>query len=440
MNLHLLMQMLAECDYQLKAASSGKLALVQAMMTPPDLILLDIMMPGMNGYEVCHHLKAEERTRDIPVIFISAMQEVEDKVKAFEAGGIDYISKPFQVQEVLARIAVHLELNRSKRSLQEERDRQAHLLAVQNAELERLNRQQADLNAQLQAHLADREALEAQLVQNDKLAMLGQMLAGIAHEINNPVGFIAGNLRPAQDYVRDLLDLVALYQQEWPQPSTAVADKITEIDLDYLADDLPKLLESMQAGTERLRSLSQSLRTFARADTEQKVACDLHENLDSALLILQHRLKAKRDRPEVRIVRDYGDLPLVPCYPGQLNQVFLNLLANALDALEDANQGRSYEEIAAAENRIAIRTEISAAGDRAIVAIADNGPGIPPALQDKIFEHLFTTKAVGRGTGLGLSIAREIVEVKHGGKLTCHSTPGAGAEFAIALPLNAENP
>ncbi len=434
MNLRLLMQMLAAQNYQLKAAPSGKLALIHAMTSPPDLILLDIMMPEMNGYEVCRHLKAAERTRDIPIIFISAMQEVEDKVRAFKAGGVDYISKPFQAQEVLARVAVHLELRRSQQQLQQERDDQAQQLATQNETLDRLSREQADLNTKLADQLADRQILEAQLIQNDKLAMLGQMLAGIAHEINNPVGFIAGNLRPAQDYVQDLLDLVALYQQEWPQPSSAIIDKITEIDLDYLLDDLPKLLDSMRVGTERLRSLSQSLRTFARADTEQKVACDLHESLDGALLILQHRLKAQRDRPATTIVRDYGKLPLVPCYPGQLNQVFLNLLANALDALEEAAQN-PREGVAPAPGQITIRTEVNTAGDQVTVAIQDNGPGIPLAIQAKIFEHLFTTKAVGQGTGLGLSIAREIVEVKHGGKIACHSAPGAGAEFTLCLPL-----
>ncbi len=434
MNLRLLMQMLAAQNYQLKAAPSGKLALIHAMTSPPDLILLDIMMPEMNGYEVCRRLKAAERTRDIPIIFISAMQEVEDKVRAFKAGGVDYISKPFQAQEVLARVAVHLELRRSQQQLQQERDDQAQQLATQNETLERLSREQADLNTKLADQLADRQILEAQLIQNDKLAMLGQMLAGIAHEINNPVGFIAGNLRPAQDYVQDLLDLVALYQQEWPQPSPAIIDKITEIDLDYLLDDLPKLLDSMRVGTERLRSLSQSLRTFARADTEQKVACDLHESLDGALLILQHRLKAQRDHPATTIVRDYGKLPLVPCYPGQLNQVFLNLLANALDALEEAAQN-PREDRAPAPGQITIRTEVNAVGDQVTVAIQDNGPGIPLAIQAKIFEHLFTTKAVGQGTGLGLSIAREIVEVKHGGKIACHSAPGAGAEFTLCLPL-----
>ncbi len=438
MNLRLLMQMLAEREYKLKAAPSGKLALVHAMMTPPDLILLDIMMPGMNGYEVCEHLKAEARTRDIPVIFISAMQEVADKIRAFEVGGIDYISKPFQAQEVLARIDLHLELSRSQLRLRQERDRQARELVEQNKTLQQLSHEQETLNARLQAQVSEQQALQAQLTQSDKLAMLGQMLAGIAHEINNPVGFIAGNLPPAKEYVQDLLDLVALYQQEWPEPSALVQDKIAEIDLEYVKDDLPKLLESMGAGTERIRELTKSLRTFARADTERKVACDLHEGLDGALLILQHRLKAKRDRSEVNIVKDYGDLPRVPCYPGQLNQVFLNLLANALDALDEQTQTHLAADKAAPKRQITLRT--TQVGECASVAIADSGPGIPDEIQAKIFDNLFTTKAVGQGTGLGLAIAREIVEDKHQGKLTCHSTPGAGAEFELLLPLVPDDP
>ncbi|NJL01008.1 MAG: response regulator [Spirulinaceae cyanobacterium SM2_1_0] len=426
MNLRLLMQMLAERDYRLKAAPSGKLALVHAMMTPPDLILLDIMMPEMNGYEVCRHLKAETRTRDIPIIFISAMHEIADKVKAFEVGGVDYIIKPFHTQEVLARIDLHLQLNRSRRQLQTERDRQAQQLNEQHE--------------QLRAQLAIQAATQAQLAQSDKLATLGQMLAGIAHEINNPVGFIAGNLPPARDYVRDLLDLIALYQQEWSAPSAAVQAKIDEIDLEYLKDDLPKLLESMYLGTERIRALSKSLRTFARADTEHQVACDLHEGLEAALLILQHRLKAQQTRSEIQVVRDYSELPPVYCYPGQLNQVFLNLMANALDALEEEQPQPDKATDATTQPQLTLGTAVTETGDRVKITIQDNGPGIPLALQAKIFERLFTTKAVGQGTGLGLAIARDIVETKHGGTLTCHSTPGAGATFTITLPLKPTDP
>nr|WP_318730346.1 AAA family ATPase [Roseofilum sp. Guam] len=288
----------------------------------------------------------------------------------------------------------------------------------------------ARLYEQAQQALKDLQEAQLQLVQSEKMSALGNLVAGVAHEINNPVGFIAGNIEPARDYLEDLLGLLDLYQQEYPQPSEAIEEEIEAIDLEFLTEDLPQLITSMQEGTDRIRHISNSLRTFSRTDKEYKVPFNLHEGLDSTLLILKHRLKANEERPAIEIVKDYGELPEVQCFPGQLNQVFMNLMANAIDALDEGNQGCSFDEIA---NQIKITT--SATVEKVIVTIADNGMGMPEEVRERIFEQGFTTKAVGKGTGLGMAIAQSIIAQKHGGKITCTSQLGKGTQLEISIPI-----
>ncbi|WP_366839074.1 response regulator [Nostoc sp. LPT] len=570
-NLKVLSDTLAQAGFEVAIATSGEGALQQLEHAPVSLILLDVMMPGMNGFETCQHIKANLKTRNIPIIFITALSESVNKVTGFELGAIDYITKPFQQSEVLARVRTHLKLNQLSQSLEarntelqklteqlEQRvtERTQELFASietlkQTQQLMRLvfdtiphwvgwkdinsvflgcNQSLADAlnlsspdeivgktdydlqtskeesdcyrvcdrrimeSGQAELHiieqwqradgeqiwldtskmplrdakgnvfgillvtediterqlaqeelkqqkqnleeaLAELQGTQVQLVQSEKMSALGNLVAGVAHEINNPVGFLGGNIQPALDYIKDIFGLIDLYQQEYSHPSGIIQDEIEAIDLDYIREDLPKLVGSMQEGVKRIRDISTSLRTFSRADSDRPIACNIHDGIDSTILILKHRLKSSKTRPEIKVIKEYGQLPLVECFVGQLNQVFMNILANAIDALEESNIGRGFEEIKINPNCITIITQISEEKQKVIIKIKDNGQGINEQVKQKIFDHLFTTKAVGQGTGLGLAIARQIVEETHGGKLSFNSVLGEGTEFIIEIPV-----
>ncbi|MEH2195259.1 MAG: AAA family ATPase [Nostoc sp.] len=285
----------------------------------------------------------------------------------------------------------------------------------------------------LENALNNLQQAQLQIVQSEKMSALGNLVAGVAHEINNPVGCIIGNVGAVQNSINDLFGLIDLYNDKFPQPGAEIKEELETIDLEYLRDDLPKLIRAMKDGGDRIKSISKSLRTFSRADSDQKQTFNLHEGIDSTILILRHRLKANETRPAIEVVTNYGNIPAINCFPGQLNQVFMNLLANAIDALDESNHGRSFEEIQANLNYITIQTSVE--NEKVKIAILDNGKGMSESVKQKIFEHLFTTKAVGKGTGLGLAIARQIVEETHGGKLSCNSVLGEGTEFIIEIPV-----
>ncbi|PZV05090.1 MAG: hypothetical protein DCF22_24930 [Leptolyngbya sp.] len=299
----------------------------------------------------------------------------------------------------------------------------------------KLKRQQSEQETKgLEQTLQDVHRNQAQLVQTEKMASLGQLVAGVAHEINNPVNFIHGNLSHTDDYAQSLLGLIQLYQKHYPNPVPEIQLEADAVDLAFVQEDLPKLLASMQIGADRIRQIVLSLRNFSRMDESDYKAVDIHEGLESTLLILQHRLKARPERPAIELMKDYANLPLVECYPGQLNQVFMNILANAIDALEEMNAKRTYQEIQANPNQITIRTSVLEA-NWVEIAIADNGSGMPKPIQEQIFNPFFTTKPIGKGTGMGMSISYQVITEKHGGMLKCLSTPGAGTEFVIQLPI-----
>lgn len=278
--------------------------------------------------------------------------------------------------------------------------------------------------------LHDLQQAQLHLVQNEKMSSLGQLVAGVAHEINNPVNFIYGNLSYADEYIQDLLRLVQLYQQHYPQPLSEISGEAERIDLEFLVQDLPKLLESMRIGAARIQQIVASLRTFSRMNEAEIKDVSIHEGIDSTLMILQNRLKAKPERPEIKVIKDYGGLPSVECYAGQLNQVFMNVLSNAIDALEEAcEQKKSTTPCITISTKTIDPTQL-------LIEIADNGIGISQTMQKRLFDPFFTTKPIGKGTGLGLSISYQIVTERHGGSLRCESTPGQGSRFLITIPTS----
>lgn len=301
-------------------------------------------------------------------------------------------------------------------------------IALQQAELlEQTQHQKEELARSLQ----NLKQAQAQLLRSEKMASLGQLVGGLAHEMNNPVSFIYGNLEHVESYTRDLLALVQLYQRHYPQPAAEIQAEIEAIELNFIADDLPDLLASMHSGADRIRQLVQSLQTFSSLDRQQLNPVNVGERIDNTLLILQHRLKATETRPAIEVVKDYSELPSIECYGDRLDRVFMNLFSNAIDAIESR-----WKTDAPASDSPTIRIQTRClAENRVEIAIADNGCGIPENERSRIFDPFFTTKPIGQGTGLGLSISYQVVEELHGGQLRCESTEGEGSEFAIALPI-----
>lgn len=282
---------------------------------------------------------------------------------------------------------------------------------------------------QLEQALSELQRAQLQLVQTEKMSSLGQLVAGVAHELNNPVSFIQGNLPYAEQYIQDLLQVLSLYQQQYPEPDAGLQSAIADIELPFIQQDLPRLLNSMRVGSNRIRDIVLSLRNFSRLDESDMKPVDIHEGIDNSLMILEHRLRAQSSRPAIKVIREYGELPLVECYVGQLNQVFMNLLVNAIDALDD----RAAAELDL-QPLIRITTAV-ASHNHVTISVADNGLGIPQEVHPHLFDPFFTTKPVGKGTGMGLSISYQIVTEKHGGSLQCFSNLGEGAEFVIEIPL-----
>jgi two-component system NtrC family sensor kinase len=287
-------------------------------------------------------------------------------------------------------------------------------------------------NSELEQALTDLQQMQIHLIQAEKMSSLGQLIAGIAHEINNPVNFIHGNLRHLHNYVINLLEFVELSQECSERVNSDLQSKAEEIDLEFIKIDLPKVIKSMEVGTHRIREIVLSLRNFSHIDQSELKTIDIHQGIEDTLLILGHRIKPQKnsDFPRIQIVKQYGDLPLVNCYAGQLNQVFVNILVNAIDAIEES---------ASSDRQPCISIQTQVIDDNYVeIAISDNGSGIPEAIQQQIFNPFFTTKPVGKGTGMGMAISYQIITEKHKGRLTCVSSLGKGTEFIIHIPINTE--
>ncbi len=616
-NLHLLTELLTENEYEVRPTLDGESAIVAALAEPPDLILLDILMPGIDGYEVCQQLKADERTKEIPIIFLTALYEVCDKVKGFSLGAMDYITKPFQTEEVIARIEVQLTNQRLRKQLQEQNRRLQQEIEIRTAAEEALKKseerwqlvlrstgdgifdwniqtgeafistelkqmqgfaeeelannyeawcnlihpedleetlaaltahlkrqtpqyqmeyrlrckdgsykwilargqaqwdeqgnpirmvgshknisdrkqaqqalessetRQREKAKQLELTLAELKSTQAQLIQSEKMSSLGEMIAGIAHEINNPTSFISGNIEFARQYFQDLMHLVELYEQAYPHPTAKIQEYGEEMELDFLKEDWQKLTNSMEIGAKRISEIVRSLGIFSRQNESKLKPLDIHKDIDNTLLILKHRLKPTGKAGGIKVIKNYGQLPKITCYASQLNQVFMNILANAIDALENQNNPRvitisTYvtkqfnfqnskfvrlspppisRSLALASTLASSKHSISRGycytnkiqnhqtedtqdlqklsyqdPEFLVIRIADNGHGMNKEVQQKIFDPFFTTKPVGSGTGLGLSISYQIIVEKHGGELSCISTPGQGTEFIVKIP------
>lgn len=328
-----------------------------------------------------------------------------------------------------------------------------NIVLCQIDKLEKLNRaleesvaREREKTAHLKTAMSELKRAQTQLVQSERMSSLGQLVSAVAYEVTNPINFIHGNLSYANEYSQKMIDLLQLYEQHYPSPSPEIQAQIEAVELEFIVEDLPKLLGSMKVGANRIREIVQSLRNFSRIDEADIKPVDIHDGLDSALLILSNRLKPKPDRPAIHLIKEYGSLPLVECYAVQINQVFMNVLTNAIDALEDAfvnnnlssHCGDKEEPVKCGQIRIV--TEICPGEKAVAVRIEDNGWGMTQTVRQKIFEPFFTTKPVGKGAGIGLTISHEIAVEQHGGKLTCISAPGEGTELIIEIPLNQTHP
>ncbi|MCT7958882.1 sensor histidine kinase [Laspinema palackyanum] len=389
-----LQDLLESEGHEVAIASDGKEGIHQAEQLRPDLIICDWMMPQLDGLAVCKHVKANPALSSTFFILLTARELVTDRVIGLDSGADDFLSKPIDTEELMARVRAGLRLSKT---------------------------------------LNDLQRAQSQLIQSEKMSSIGQLVAGVAHEINNPVTFIYSNLSHLQEYTQDLIDLVQLYQQEVNQPSEGIQTKLDSIDLNFMLQDLPKVIGSMQHGSDRIRKIVLSLQEFTHFERSGLQCIQINEALENTLLILGHRLQSNATHQQIQVIKNYGKLPAIESYAAQINQSFLQILNNAIDAIETS---RLYS--TSNPGCLTIQTE-NLSENRVLIRIADNGPGIPESVKSQIFDPFFSTKPVGSGTGLGLSMVYQIVVQQHQGSIECISNPEKGTEFKIELPTRIQS-
>ncbi|MDB9373155.1 hybrid sensor histidine kinase/response regulator [Nodularia sphaerocarpa] len=404
-NIRFLSDFLSKHNYQVRKAINGQAALTSVKSLPPDLILLDINMPGMGGYEVCQHLKNYPETAEIPVIFLSAGNEINDKILAFEAGGIDYITKPFNLEEILVRVQTQLKVQQLQQNLR-------------------------DRNQEIQSMLLELQKTEAALIQKEKLVNASQITAGISHEINNPLSFILGNLKPASEYSENLITLIALYQNAFPDATPEIQNFIEYIDLDFLVTDFRSIISSLNTGAERIRSVINAMHIFSRIDESGIKPINIAETIESVLVILRYQLALNNGSVSISVVKNYADTPELIGQANLLNQALLNILQNAIQAIES-----KINSVIDSSFKPTIWINTSTTEQQQIrISIKDNGIGIAPENKPRLFEPFFTTKPPGKGVGLGLFTSYQIITEFHQGTLTYHDCPEGGSELIIEIP------
>jgi len=414
-NLQVLGSLLKENNYRVAVARDGKQVLEYLKTRQPDLILLDVMMPGINGFDVCKTIKSDTRTQEIPVLFITALADTDNKLEGFEAGGEDYITKPFFKEEVLARVNVLIERQEAKKAL-----------VQSNAKLGDWTR---TLEQKVRARTLKLQQVQSHIVMQEKMASIGQLAAGIAHELNNPINFIYTNFVTLQNNFKSLKKIIKNYQAlaekfEMTQAHAELIETIrkqeNEMHLDFVLNDLGTLFDETREGFKRTSGIINSMRDFSRAEHTQDFALfDVNSGIKDTLVIARNEYKYYCE-----IDTDFGQLEPVECIPQQLNQVFLNIIVNAAQAIRSQDQrGKGV---------ITIQTIMKE--DKINCTISDNGPGIPDKIKTRIFEPFFTTKEVGQGTGLGLSIAYDIIVNKHDGTIKAENNHPRGTQFTICIP------
>jgi signal transduction histidine kinase len=412
-NIRFLSNFLTGKGYVVRKATSGRSAIKAIESLVPDLVLLDIMMDGMDGYEVCRWIKDGSYAQAVPVIFLSAGDSINEKVKAFQIGASDYITKPFYLEEVLARIETQLTISRLQRQLENQ-------------------------NVQLQSVLENLRKNQEHLIQTEKMATLKKIVAGVSHEVNNPLSFILCNIDPARHYLADFADLVSRYQRSYDiktysndgsQPVSDLSEARRDVDFSFIIKDFNRLLTSIEKGADRIYRVTQSLKNFTHLDETGLKELDINQNLEHTLNLLQDRLANQGH--SIHVQRDYGEVPFINGHPDQICQVFFNILVNAIEAIVDKfGQGKTQDLLPMITITTATLEDHSV-----IIRIHDNGIGIPEMNQSRIMQPFFTTRPAGQGLGLGLVTCKRIIEEVHGGRLSFVSIDKLETEFTIILPI-----